>query len=361
MLKHGTGLAAQVGYRLSGATPEKSASRIAQERQVDYRLGAGAVDSRRVWFLGSGATADRLDYRPGEVLQAADGQVVRDAMFGIDRVTGQRIAIKTRRNPHAQIAAAPYRDEITRACADAGVDPVELYPGIGNSARWRALANTAARIPGGTVVFRTAEVLLRSNEAAWESYLRGSSRRGVTHSVPRVRFDRGRILTCLGAHYRRLADAGTDRLPGTPLDLSRTDAELGASVHAAVAADYERLVPYGNAGFEQTLTCPKSFSIAAFLATEETREQWLDVVHDATVAATDALMARVGNARTGHEGDGQVAELIDGDGYAATVSIESYSRSLDPHLHGHVMIPNRLVCSDGVERGIANGGRDLIT
>ena len=360
VLKHGTGLAAQVGYRLSGATPEKSASRQAQERQVDYRLGNRAVDSRRVWFLGSGATAERLAYRPGEVLRASDGQVVRDAMFGIDRSTGERIAVKTRHNPHAQIAAGPYFAEITEACANAGVDPADLYRGMGSAARWRSLAKTAARLAGGTVVFRTAEALLRGNEAAWELHDRGPSKRGVRHPRPLVRFDRARILTRLGAHYRRLAAAGIENLPGDPLDLSLPDGDLGAVVQAAVATDYERLVPYGNAGYEQTLTCPKSFSVAAFLADEGTREQWLDLVHDATVAATDGLMARVGNARTGHEGDGQSAELIGGDGYAATVSIESYSRSLDPHLHGHVMFPNRIVCSDGAERGIANGGRDLI-
>ncbi|MDP1877336.1 MAG: AAA family ATPase [Actinomycetota bacterium] len=360
VLKHGTGLAAQVGYRLSGATPEKSASRLAQERQVDYRLGAGAMDSRRVWFLGSGATAEHLAYRPGEVLRASDGQIVRDAMFGIDRATGERIAVKTRHNPHAQIAAHPYYAEITDACATAGVDLADLYRGMGSAARWRSLAKTAARLPGGTVVFRTAEALLRGNEAAWELHDRGPSTRGVSHPRPVVRFDRARILTRLGAHYRRLAAAGTENLPGDPLDLSLPDGELGAVVHGAVATDYERLVPYGNAGYEQTLTCPKSFSVAAFTADEDTREQWLDLVHDATVAATDGLMARVGNARTGHEGDGQSAELIDGDGYAATVSIESYSRSLDPHLHGHVMFPNRIVCTDGAERGVANGGRDLI-
>ena len=210
------------------------------------------------------------------------------------------------------------------------------------------------------MVFRTAEALLRGNEAAWELHDRGPSRRGVTHTRPLVRFDRGRIMARLGAHYRRLAEAGADKLPAAPLDLSLTDPQLGAAIHAAVEADWERRVPYGNAGYEQTLTSPKSLSVAAFLADDVTREDWLDLVHDASVAATDGLMDRVGNARTGHEGDGQSADLIDGDGYAATVSIESYSRSLDPHLHGHVMMPNRIVCVDGVERGIANGGRDLI-
>jgi nucleoside-triphosphatase THEP1 len=359
-LKHGTGLAAQVNYRLSGTRPVKSLSQQRQERQVDYRIGVGVVDSRRVWFLGAGATATRLEYRPGELLRAADGQVVRDAMFGIDRRTGERITINTRHNPHAQIAARPYADEIIDACTAAGIQPADLYAGVGNAARWRALSNTAARLPGGTVVFRTAEALLRGNEAAWELHDRGPSRRGVTHPRPLVRFDRRRIMARLGGHYRRLAEAGADKLPAAPLDLAVSDPQLGATIHAAVEADWQRRVPYGNAGYEQTLTSPKSLSIAAFLADDVTREDWLDLLHDATVAATEGLMARVGNARTGHEGDGQTADLIDGDGYAATVSIESYSRSLDPHLHGHVLMPNRIVCVDGVERGIANGGRDLI-
>ena len=359
-IKHGTGLAAQVNYRLSGIRPQKSFSQARQEVQVDYRIGVGVVDSRRVWFLGSGATAIRLEYRPGELLRASDGQVVRDAMFGIDRRTGERITINTRHNPHAQIAARPYAEEIIDACAEAKVAPTDLYTGVGSAARWRSLANTASRLPGGTVVFRTAEALLRGNEAAWELHDRGPSRRGVTHTKPLVRFDRGRIMARLGAHYRRLAQAGADKLPAAPLDLSLTDPQLGAVIHAAVEVDWERRVPYGNAGYEQTLTSPKSLSVAAFLADDVTRENWLDLLHDASVAATDGLMERVGNARTGHEGDGQSADLIDGDGYAATVSIESYSRSLDPHLHGHVLMPNRIVCVDGVERGIANGGRDLI-
>ena len=48
---HGSLLAAQVGYRLGGVTPNRSLSQADQERQIDYRLGAGAVYSRQVWFL----------------------------------------------------------------------------------------------------------------------------------------------------------------------------------------------------------------------------------------------------------------------------------------------------------------------
>ena len=71
-------------------------------------------------------------------------------------------------------------------------------------------------------------------------------------------------------------------------------------------------------------------------------------------------MRRVGHGRTGHEGGGQSAAAIRGLGYAATVSVEAHSRAGDPHLHGHVMIPNRVLCVDGKERGIATGGTDLM-
>ena len=88
MLAHGADLGAQVGYRLSGITPHKSASVAAQEAQIDYRLGPESVDSRQVWFLGVGVTAERLAYRPGDQLTVADGRIVREAMYGIDRETG---------------------------------------------------------------------------------------------------------------------------------------------------------------------------------------------------------------------------------------------------------------------------------
>ena len=135
---------------------------------------------------------------------------------------------------------------------------------------------------------------------------------------------------------------------------------LGRLVWEQVKADSELMIERGNAGYEMTLTCPKSLSVAALLAPVETRDRWLELVRDATRGAVDALMVRVAHGRSGHEGDGQVASAIRGDGYAATVSIESHSRALDPHLHGHVVIPNRVLCVDGKERAIATGGSDLV-
>ncbi|MBI1351746.1 MAG: relaxase domain-containing protein [Actinomycetales bacterium] len=348
-----------MGYRLAGIDPGRSLSRRAQEAQVDYRLGEGRVDSRQVWFLGSGATAAQLEYRPGEQLTAADGAIVREAMFGIDRRTGLRVRINEERNRHARIAAAPFHTVLTEACTEAGIEPTSLWTGRNPTAQLRAVANAAAR-PNGTIAFRSVATLLRSIEFAWESYAIGVGK-GETVDPPAIRVDRDEVLRRLGAHHRALHEAGSAQLlDGVELDFTLHDTDIGTLVWDHTAADAARMVPTGNAGYELTATCPKSFSVAAFLDAPERREDWLATVRDAVTDATDELMRRVAHGRTGHEGDGRQATLIRGDGYAATVSIESYSRELDPHLHAHVMIPNRVVCVDGVERTMASGGSDLV-
>lgn len=359
MLAHGADLGAQVGYRLGGITPDKSASVAAQEAQVDYRLGEESVDSREVWFLGSGVTAEHLAYRPGERVTAADGRIVREAMFGIDRRSGERIRVRTERNRQARIAAGPYFTVIHEACAAAGLDPNDLWPGRNLAAQLRAVKAAAGRL-NGTVVIRSAEALLSSNEHAWGRF-HAWTKQGRDVQAPPVWFDRAEIMRRLGAHHRALHEAGDPQeFGGVPINTDLEDEELGRSIWTRVLAQSELVNVVGNAGYEMTLTCPKSFSVAAFVADPASRERWLEAVRDAAREATDELMARVAHGRTGHEGDGQKATPIRGLGYAATVSIESYSRELDPHLHGHVMIPNRVVCVDGVERTMATGGADLV-
>lgn len=358
-LAHGTDLAAQVGYRLAGIDPGRSLSRQAQEAQVDYRLGDGSVDSRQVWFLGAGTTAERLCYRPGELLTEADGAIVRDAMFGIDRTTGERIRTTRARNRHARIAASPLFSVLSEACHEAGIPPESLWPGRNLAAQLRALTKAATR-PNGTVTFRSVECLLRSNEHAWSSHQTALAA-GRTVDPPAVRIHRGEVLRRLGAHHRALHESGARQdLGGVEIDVQRDDLALGTWIWERVREDASQMVVTGNAGYELTATCPKSFSVAALLDDPERRDMWLAAVHDAVQGATDELMRRVAHGRTGHEGDGHQATGIRGNGYAATMSIESYSRELDPHLHAHVMIPNRVVCVDGVERTLATGGSDLI-
>ncbi len=354
-LRHGANLAIQVGYRLGGIRPEKSLSQQAIELQVDYRLGDPGTDSRAVWFLGDGATAELLGYRPGDRVSAADGAIVRDAMFGIDRRKGGCINARIRRNPHARVAAGPLWTVIQEACAAAGIDPLDVHSGRDLSAQMSALAKAGNR-RRGTVAFTTADELLRSNEYAWTSYDKAIAS-GRLVEPPALRIDWGEVMRRLGAHQRTIQ---SDLDAGPEFDLTLDDEALGTVVWDAVRADSQIRMPSGVAGYEMTLTCPKSLSVTALLAPFDTREQWLELVRDASREALDELMRRVGHGRSGHEGNGQSAPAIRGLGYAATVSVEAHSRASDPHLHGHVMIPNRVLCIDGKERGLATGGTDLM-
>jgi conjugative relaxase-like TrwC/TraI family protein len=360
-LRHGSELAARVGYRLGGITPGRSLSQEDQERQISYRLGSGSVDSRQVWFLGRGGTADLLAYRPGERVTPADAAIVRDAMFGIDRRTGVRIPLRQVSNPAARVAARPILAVMQRAWETAGVDPEDTWAGINNADRLRALRRMGAR-DKGTVAFTTVAALLHSNEYAWEQYERAKAsprrRTRIGAEAPAFRVAREDVMATLGAHHRALQNSGEDQeFGGKVIDLSLSDAELGAWIWAQVEAQSRQKVTEANAGYEFTLTCPKSFSVAALLDDPGRRELWLDTMREAVTGSVDELMRRIGHGRTGRNGAGPP---IRGDGYAATVSIESHSRELDPHLHGHVMIPNRLLCADGKERTIGTGGTDLI-
>jgi len=355
---HGTNLAIQVGYRLGGIRPSTSLSQQAIEIQVDYRLGDPGTDSRAVWFLGDGPTAELLAYRPGDRVTASDGAIVRDAMFGIDRRTGERVNMRMRRNPHARIAAAPLWTVISEACDAAGIDPLTAHGGRNLAAQMGSLAKAGQRVRR-TVVFATANDVLRSNEHAWMTYDKAIAA-GQEVDPPAFRIDRSAVMRRLGALQRHRQNGPAERENGPEFDLTLDDHALGAAVWAAVAADAEIMIESGVAGFEMTLTCPKSLSVVALLAPEDNREQWLELVRDASKDAVDELMRRVAHGRSGHEGGGQSATAIRGLGYAATVSVEAHSRAGDPHLHGHVMIPNRVLCMDGKERGIATGGTDLM-
>jgi conjugative relaxase-like TrwC/TraI family protein len=358
---HGSLLAAQVGYRLGGVTPNRSLSQADQERQIDYRLGAGAVDSRQVWFLGSGGTASLLGYRPGERVTPEDAQVVRDAMFGMDRLTGERIPLHEVGNPVARVAARPVAEMLQVAMSAARASAEECFSSRDAWARWKAVERSGAR-SNGTVVFATAAGLLRSNELAWRNYENAcaSNRTKVQQAAvkPAFRINRAEVMERLGAHHRALHEGGQPQdFGGKSIDTSLSDLDLGTWIWAQVEAESRRKVVKENAGYEFTLTCPKSFSVAALLDAPDRREEWLDTMREAVTGAMDELMRRVAHGRTGHNGEGPA---IRGDGYAATVSIESHSRELDPHLHGHVMIPNRLLCADGKDRGMGFGGSDFI-
>ena len=96
-------------------------------------------------------------------------------------------------------------------------------------------------------------------------------------------------------------------------------------------------------GFDVTASAPKSASVLFAVGDDATRTAILDA-HDAAVASmVDWIEA---HAHTRYRIDGQVATL-DADGIAAACFRQHTSRALDPQLHTHVVIANRVASDDG--------------
>lgn len=96
-------------------------------------------------------------------------------------------------------------------------------------------------------------------------------------------------------------------------------------------------------GFDVTASAPKSASVLFAVGDDATRAAILDA-HDAAVASmVDWIEA---HAHTRYRIDGQVATL-DADGITAACFRQHTSRALDPQLHTHVVIANRVASDDG--------------
>jgi conjugative relaxase-like TrwC/TraI family protein len=159
---------------------------------------------------------------------------------------------------------------------------------------------------------------------------------------------------------RRRPDAVTALLADTRAWAAVDDITLGEQAWSQAAAAAGRHVPVGNAGYELTLTVPKSISLHALTGDPRNAEAWFEVMEAAATQALEQLMAEAGFCSTGHRGDGQDVRIVPADGWAGFIATEISSRAGDPHLHVHCTLPNVLVGRDGVVRTMADGGRELI-
>jgi conjugative relaxase-like TrwC/TraI family protein len=96
-------------------------------------------------------------------------------------------------------------------------------------------------------------------------------------------------------------------------------------------------------GFDVTCSAPKSVSVLFAVSDEAVRRQVLDA-HDAAVAAAVDWIDRHAHCR--YRINGQVC-VLDADGITAAVFRQHTSRALDPQLHSHVVIVNRVWSPDG--------------
>jgi conjugative relaxase-like TrwC/TraI family protein len=96
-------------------------------------------------------------------------------------------------------------------------------------------------------------------------------------------------------------------------------------------------------GFDVTASAPKSVSVLFALGDIETRRHVL-AAHDDAVAALAAWIER--HAHTRYRIRGEVA-VVDAQGIVAAAFRQHTSRALDPQLHTHLVIANRVKSPDG--------------
>ena len=96
-------------------------------------------------------------------------------------------------------------------------------------------------------------------------------------------------------------------------------------------------------GFDVTASAPKSVSVLFALGDRDVRREVV-AAHDAAVAAVQAWIER--HAHTRYRIGGAVA-VVDAKGIVAAVFRQHTSRALDPQLHTHLVIPNRVMSPDG--------------
>ena len=99
--------------------------------------------------------------------------------------------------------------------------------------------------------------------------------------------------------------------------------------------------PYGEdsvRGFDVTASAPKSVSTLFAVGDDKTRHQVL-AAHDSAVATVvDWIEA---HAHTRYRINGQVS-IVDAEGIIAATFRQHTSRALDPQLHTHIVIANRV-------------------
>lgn len=116
------------------------------------------------------------------------------------------------------------------------------------------------------------------------------------------------------------------------LDPNRPDRSLGR----AYGDDSVR-------GFDVTCSAPKSVSVLFALGDDEVRQRVLQS-HDRAVEGLVGWIER--HAHTRYRIGGEVA-VVDAKGIVAALFRQHTSRALDPQVHTHVVIPNRVKSPDG--------------
>jgi conjugative relaxase-like TrwC/TraI family protein len=115
---------------------------------------------------------------------------------------------------------------------------------------------------------------------------------------------------------------------------------------AALAYAGER-VDVRVAGFDVTLSAPKSVSVLYGLADPGVAEAVRGAHGRAVTAAIKYLEAEAGSGLRGHHGDGHTARTVASSGFIGAAFQHRANRCGDPQLHTHVVVANLVLGVDG--------------
>lgn len=114
--------------------------------------------------------------------------------------------------------------------------------------------------------------------------------------------------------------------------------------HPSTGADLGRRFGEGSVrGFDATFSAPKSVSVLFGLGSETIRDQVVEA-HDASVNSVLGWIQQHAHTRVRIHGH---VMCVDSDGIAAAVFRQHTSRRLDPQLHTHAVLANRVLAPDG--------------
>jgi len=114
--------------------------------------------------------------------------------------------------------------------------------------------------------------------------------------------------------------------------------------HPTTGADLGRRFGEGSVrGFDATFSAPKSVSVLFGLGDETIRDQVVEA-HDASVNSVLGWIQQHADTRMRIHGH---VMCVDSDGIVAAVFRQHTSRRLDPQLHTHAVISNRVLAPDG--------------
>jgi conjugative relaxase-like TrwC/TraI family protein len=146
---------------------------------------------------------------------------------------------------------------------------------------------------------------------------------------------------------RGLPELGLE--PGSEVSERQLEAVFARGLHPVTGAALGRSWRADAVtGFDLTFSAPKSVSVLWALGGATAQAEVVQAHRAAVLAALTYLDAHAALSRRGTDGVEQIAT----DGFAAALFDHRTSRAGDPQLHTHALVPNKLLCADGIWRTI---------